>query len=164
MDARFRVIATADEVEQIQEFATSAGARTEILTPRALDPGTVTLLIVGSIAAVATVQAAIETFRGGQVIDLRPEAATPFYRTRKLHYGLIAIIAVDGGVQISVAEPKEMFGEVIGLLETLLRPGEALSTQALQARLAPRLLELEGVTLSASPDSEPAGPDRSAGS
>lgn len=118
---RIRLVVAPDEAEEVRALAGAHGVATQELTQRSLDPGTIVLLLVGAVAAVAVVQRLVETARGGQVVDLRPGAPSPIYRSRDLHYGLIAVIAVDGVVSIEVVDPKEMFDQVVGIVLQMLR-------------------------------------------
>jgi hypothetical protein len=148
METRYRVIVSPDEADELEALAREAGATVTRATPRAIDLGTITLIIIGGLAVVAAAQSAIERRRGGQVIDLRPGAPTPFYRSRDLHYGLILIITADGGVQITVHEPSEMLSKVVGLLELALRPGDAAPTAELEGVVRDQLRDLPGWDIS----------------
>ena len=86
--------------------------------------------------------------RGGQVIDLRPGADPIARRDRGLIYGLILLVAVDGKVEVSVKEPKRMFGQVIeafkevlgDLLGATAKEAEELATPTVQRKATVRLV------------------------
>jgi hypothetical protein len=85
----------------------------------------VTLVLVGTAAAVGAVLHVLEQRKGGQVIDLRPGAPKAFYRTADVVYGLVVIVAVDGKVTVEIKEPDGMFGKVISTLPQLLSGGDS---------------------------------------
>src|SRR5262249_55399358 len=84
---------------------------------------TVSLVLVGKAAAVAAVQHVLDQRRGGQVIDLAPDAPERFYRTTKVHYGMVIIIAVDGKVTVDIPQSDGVFSEVASALPQLLPAG-----------------------------------------
>lgn len=134
------------EIESIEALVRAEGLEIERLTARALDPGTITLVIIGSVAAIAAAQAAIETYRGGQIIDLRPEAPSPFYRSRQLHYGLVAVISDSGIIRVNVIEPREMFSKVVEVLIVALSNG-AQADADLRSRVQDAIQGLPDVEL-----------------
>ncbi len=70
--------------------------------------------------AVGTVVYLLDKRKGGQVIDLRPGAPKPFYRTKEVEYGLVVIFATDGKVTVEVKEPRGLFGQVVDALKGIL--------------------------------------------
>lgn len=60
----------------------------------------VSCLLAGSSIAVTRVMHLLDERNGGQVIDLRPEAHKPVYRSRDVQYGLIVILGDDGSVLV----------------------------------------------------------------
>jgi hypothetical protein len=80
---------------------------------------TVTLLLLGSAAAVAAVQQVVDECRGGQVLDLRAEATRFAYRDRNLKYGLVVVRMPDGNVRIEVHEPRGALGQVLDALASV---------------------------------------------
>jgi hypothetical protein len=80
----------------------------------------ITVTVIGASWAVATVSYLLEQRRGGQVIDLRPGAAPPLYRSKELEFGLILIYLSDGSVKVDVKEPKGMFGQVLDAVTSMM--------------------------------------------
>jgi hypothetical protein len=80
---------------------------------------TVTLVLLGATTAVATVAQLVDERKGGQVVDLRPGAPSPVYRTPKVVYGLVIVISEEGKITVEVKEPKKMFGTVIEALQKI---------------------------------------------
>jgi hypothetical protein len=119
------IVVDPSEVSAITALATANGVEVEQVPQRGIEPVTsVTLLLVGTAAAVNTVHHIFfEQRKGGQVIDLRPGAPEPFYRTKKVTYGMVIIFAVDGEVNVTVKEPDGVFGKVISTLPNLLTGG-----------------------------------------
>jgi hypothetical protein len=100
---------------------------------RGIEPvATVTLVLMGTAAAVGAVLHVLEQRRGGQVIDLRPQREA-IYRTPDVVYGTVIIIAEDGQVTVEVKEPDGMFGKVISTLPELLSGGTGSAEQVAQA-------------------------------
>jgi hypothetical protein len=98
---------------------------------------TVTVVLLGTAAAVAAVIDLVERRRGGQVIDLRPGAAKVFFRSPDVSYGLVVIRAADGGaVKVEVKEPKGMFGQVVESLTGLLGDLAGAKSDAVAAAVA----------------------------
>jgi hypothetical protein len=117
-EQRMRVIVPASDVDAVETLVRSHGARSERLTHRAIGAETVALVVIGTAVVLGTVQSAIERFRGGQVFDLRQDAPSPFYRSRDLHYGMIAVIAGDGSLRVRVFEPSELLDKVAGIVRS----------------------------------------------
>ncbi len=86
------------------------------------EPITIAIL-VGSALAIGAVMHEFERRKGGQVIDLRPDAPKPAYRDKDLQYGLVMIRSADGTVRVEVHEPRGMLGQVLeainGMVGTL---------------------------------------------
>lgn len=80
---------------------------------------TATFLLIGTVAAVATVAHLVEVHKGGQVIDLRPGVPEAIYRSKGVVYGLVIMIALNGTITVEVKEPKQMFGTVIEALQKI---------------------------------------------
>jgi hypothetical protein len=110
-----------EELVEAQRIAAENGVEVEEFEVAGIEPvTTVTLLLVGSSLAVATVLHILDKRKGGQVVDLRVGAPKMFYRSRDLIYGLVTIIAADGKVTVEVKEPREMYGQVIDALKGIL--------------------------------------------
>ncbi|RPF20911.1 hypothetical protein [Myceligenerans xiligouense] len=75
------------------------------------------MLLVALIGAAATVSFVVERWhdrlRGGQVIDLRPEAERVAYRDPGLAYGYVVVRAVDGTVTVHVHELPSQTLEIV---------------------------------------------------
>jgi hypothetical protein len=72
------VIIDPEELDHARRIASDNGVELEQLEVRALEPvTTVTLIVMGSSLAVATVVYLLDKHKGGQVIDLRPGAPKP---------------------------------------------------------------------------------------
>jgi len=113
---------------------TAAGHQVELreLPATGVDPvSAVALVLIGSALAVSMVQRAIDARQGGQVIDLRPDAGRPFYRTRGVVYGLVVIIGSDGTVTVDVREPDGNFREVIETVAKLTMSLAEISIEAI---------------------------------
>jgi hypothetical protein len=82
----------------------------------------IVLLVIGGAAGVAGALAHwSEVRKGGQVIDLTPNADPWVYRTKDLVYGLVAIKAKDGTVTVDVKEPKGYFLEIVQAVVTAVQ-------------------------------------------
>ncbi len=113
------VVIEQDELEQLRAEAAEHGVVLEELEPAdgfVVEAAAVTVLLLGAATAVATVVHLLDRRRGGQVLDLRPGAPTPIYRSRDLLFGLVVMLKADGTVQVEVHEPKGMFGTVVEAL------------------------------------------------
>jgi hypothetical protein len=112
------VIVERDDVAEVMRFAAENGVEVQEFPTRGMEPvTTVTLLLLGGTAAVATVAYLIDRAKGGQVIDLRDKAPKAVYRSRDVVYGLVLIVATDGTVTVEVKEPRGMFGQVMETLK-----------------------------------------------
>jgi hypothetical protein len=101
-----RTSSSSSELDHARRIASDNGVDLEQLEVRALEPvTTVTLIVMGSSLAVATVVYLLDKHKDGQVIDLRPGAPKAFYRSKDVVYGLVLIIATDGKVTVEVKEP-----------------------------------------------------------
>jgi hypothetical protein len=119
------VVLDPSQMPAVRELAAAHGVEAVEIPQHGIEPvTTVTLLLVGAAAAVhAVLHLVQELVKGGQVIDLRPDAPKAFYRTRDVMYGIVIIIAVDGKVIVTVKNPGGMFGKVISALPQLLPDG-----------------------------------------
>jgi hypothetical protein len=115
------IIVDQEDVEYALETAAAHGVEANELTVHGIEPiTTATLIIFGSALAVAAVSRLIDQHKGGQVIDLRPQAPRLLYRTKDVLYGLVVIVATDGRVTVEVKEPRTMFGEVLDALKDVI--------------------------------------------
>ena len=120
MTTRRIVIVDPGDVDLVKRLAAENGVEASELRVKGLEPvTTVTFVLVGAVAAVATVAHLVEAHKGGQLIDLRANAPQPICRTRNVVYGLVVIISDEGKVSVEVKEPKEMFGTVIEALQKI---------------------------------------------
>jgi hypothetical protein len=75
------------------------------------------MLILAVIGVAATVSLIVERWddrlRGGQVIDLRPDAERVAYRDPELAYGYVIVRAVDGTVTVHVHELPSQTLEIV---------------------------------------------------
>ncbi|HSH58479.1 MAG TPA: hypothetical protein VK988_02340 [Acidimicrobiales bacterium] len=114
------VILDREDLEFAQHAAREQGVEVQVLTPTGFEPvSTVTLILMGSTLAVATLARILDQRKGGQVIDLRPGAPKPFYRTRDVLYGLVVVVSQDGQVLVHVKQPEDLFTEVVANLRTM---------------------------------------------
>jgi hypothetical protein len=112
-------------------LAAAHGVEMEEVKGRGIEPVVaVTLVLVGTAAAVGAVLHVLEQRKGGQVVDMRPGVPRTFYRTPDVVYGTVVIIAVNGEVVVEVKEPDGMFGKVISILPELLSGGSGDVEQA----------------------------------
>ena len=115
------VIVEAGAAEEVAAIAATHGVRVEPVPAVGLEPvTTVTLALVGSVTAVATVARLVDQHKGGQVIDLRPGSPRPVYRSRDVVHGLVVVITHSGVVRVEVLEPQGMFGTVCKSLVSAL--------------------------------------------
>jgi hypothetical protein len=115
------------ELPALRVLAAVQGVEVREVPSRGIEPvTTVTVLLLG-----AAVLHVIEQYRGGQLIDLRPGAREPVSRTRKVVYGTVVVIAVDGTVTVEVKEPDGLFGKLITVLPKLL-PGGGDTKQVIE--------------------------------
>lgn len=121
-DASHVVIEIApDEMDFVRQVAATEKVSVVETTTEGFEPVTmVTLLLIGSALAVASVTHIVEQRRGGQVIDLRPHAARRFYRSKDVLYGLVMMLHPDGTVTVDVKQPQELFGQVLESLTTVI--------------------------------------------
>lgn len=125
-----RVIIDPTELAFIRTVATENGVKIEVRDQRGfIDPATLMVVFMGSALAVATVSRLLEEHRGGQVLDMRPNAPKQAYRSPDVVYGLVVIIAVDGTVSVDVKQPKDMFTVVV---EEIRKAVVGLATASLE--------------------------------
>jgi hypothetical protein len=98
---RRTIVVDADEAVLLQEIATEHGVEARSTKAQGLDPVSVTVVVlIGARFTVSTVMEQFEKWRGGQVIDLRPQAPAMAYRDRQVRHDLILILTADGQVRI----------------------------------------------------------------
>lgn len=128
------IVLDPSEVSAICTVAAAHGVEVEQVPSRGVEPvAIVTVVLMGSVAAVATVQHILDQRRGGQVVDLRPGAPKPFYRTPDVVYGTAVIVTRDGTVTVEVKEPDGMFGKVVSALPALVSGGDSDAEQVARA-------------------------------
>jgi hypothetical protein len=109
------------DLTYVRKLAAHYDVAVEEVPARGIEPiSTVTLILIGTVSVVAVVARLIEQHKGGQVIDLRPQAPRVIYRTKDLIYGMVVIFTSDGKVSVDVKEPKEMFGQVLDVLKSVV--------------------------------------------
>ena len=110
-----------EDLEYAKSVATKHGVTIEADTEDGLlDPGTLTVLLMGGSLAVSTVVYLLDKRRGGQIIDLRPNADPIARRDKGLQFGLVTLIAPDGQVLVTVKEPRGMYGQVLDTLRSTI--------------------------------------------
>ncbi|XVQ06624.1 hypothetical protein ACQP1W_28680 [Spirillospora sp. CA-255316] len=115
------VVLDPSQESTARAVAAAHGVEVESVPRRGVEPvATVTLVLVGTVAAVGTVLHVLEQRKGGQVVDLRPGAPKALYRTPDVVYGTVIIVTADDKVTVEVKEPEGMFGKVIAALPELL--------------------------------------------
>ena len=115
------VIIDRDELQSALEVAQQQGVEAQVIDESGFEPvTTVTLFLIGSSLAVGAVAYVLDQRKGGQVIDVRESAPKLMYRSRDVQYGLVVIFAADGKVIVDVKEPKQMFGQVLSSLTSIL--------------------------------------------
>lgn len=120
VSAKEVVILDRDDLEFAQQAAREQGVDVQVLTATRFEPvSTVTLILLGSTVAVATLARILDQRKGGQVIDLRRGAPKPFYRTQDVVYGLVVVVSQDGQVLVQVKQPEDMFTEVAASLRKM---------------------------------------------
>ena len=125
-----------DDYASVVEMAGSEGVGVERLEGRNLvDPASISVILIGSSLAVATVASLIDQRRGGQVFDMRPDASRPAYRSKEITYGYVLVIATDGSVSVEVKEPKGMFGQVLDTIASIVKDSMGSSAAATKGRI-----------------------------
>ena len=123
---RFVLVVDGSQASAARTLAAAHGVDVEQIPERGIEPvATVSLLLVGTVAAVNTVVRVWDQRKGGQVIDLKPGAPKPFYRTQDVLYGLVVIFAKDGDVTVNVMKPEQSFNKVISTLPHILPRGSS---------------------------------------
>ena len=113
-ETQLTVSVDEEDVTFLRELAAEQGAEIDVATTEGFEPvTTVTVIVIGTAFAVATIGDLLERHRGGQVIDLRENAPRIAYRDKGLMYGLVVVRRADGEVVVDVKEPKGMFGQVV---------------------------------------------------
>jgi hypothetical protein len=129
-DSHEMVVVDQDDLEAVRELAERNEVSIAEVPLRGIEPiTTITLVLLGTPAAVGTVSHLIDQFKGGQVIDVRPGAPKAFYRTKDVVYGLVVVVAADGKVTVEVKEPKGLFGQVAELVRNISLQGDGTSAQ-----------------------------------
>ena len=128
------IVLDPSQVPAARTLAAAYGVEVEQVPRRGIEPvATVTLVLVGTAAAVGAVLHILEQRKGGQVIDLRPGAPKAFYRTPDVVYGTVVIVDANSKVTVEVKEPDGMFGKVISTMPGLLSGGGGSAEQVAQA-------------------------------
>jgi hypothetical protein len=123
---------SSEELPAAREAAAEHRVETREMPATGMDPvSAVALLLIGSALGVSMVQRAIDARRGGQVIDLRPDAGRSFYRDRNVVYGLVVVIGADGSVTVEVKEPDGNFREIIDAVAKLTMSLTEISIEAI---------------------------------
>lgn len=115
------VVIDSEDREYFEQIAAENGVSLEEIDQSGfIDPITVSFIIIGAAAAISLVQYLIDKRKGGMVLDSRPGAPRPMYRSKDVDYGLVVIYAVDGKVDVQVKEPRGLFGQVIDALTSII--------------------------------------------
>lgn len=115
------VVVNGQEVKILEGLAAEHGVKLRSTKAQGVDPITAAVIVlVGSYLAVTTVREQFEKRRGGQVIDLRPQAQTLAYRDPQLRHDLILILTADGQVKINHLPLPADSGRVIESLTQML--------------------------------------------
>lgn len=117
-DVEEELTLTRDEAVLVRRWAAEQDATYQEVDD--FDPGTVTVLIIATVAAYGIIERALNVHRGGQVIDARPDAPRLTYRDKDLEYGFVVVRAADGGVAVSTDGSKDTLEQVIGLLRKMV--------------------------------------------
>lgn len=142
------VVVELDDLEYVRQAAGDHGVALEEVPSEGFEPvTTVTLMLFGAATAVATVMYLVERRKGGQVIDLRPGAPKPVYRTPDLQFGLVLIHRVDGTISVEVKEPRGLFGPVLDALRDLLGTIAGQGLQAAQENITAAVGDAAEVTV-----------------
>jgi len=92
-----RILLNDEDLGAAQEVARTTGIDLQILPkPQVVEPFTAILVAGGVVLTVKFVADLIDRFRGGVVVDMRPDAEYFARRDRSLPYGWAVIIAADG--------------------------------------------------------------------
>lgn len=135
-DAELTIVVDSEDLEWVKGIGVEQGVTVDTIDERGFVDGvSVTLLIIGSAAAVGAVASLLDQRKGGQVFDLRPGAPRFAYRTKDVTHGFVAVIAADGTLTVEVKEPRGMFGQVIDVLGDVLKDATGASTKELKAAL-----------------------------
>jgi hypothetical protein len=111
------VVVDAEEAAVLESLAAEYGVEIHSTKAQGIDPVTaVVVVLIGSYLAVTTVVDHFEKRRGGQVIDLRPQAHTVVYRDPQVRHDLILILTADGGVKIHTVPLSADSGRIIEAL------------------------------------------------
>ncbi len=128
------VVLDRSDLTWAREIAAANGVELVDLPSSAFEPvTTVAVILLGGALAVGAMAYQLDKRKGGQVIDLRPGAPKPFYRTTDVAYGLIVIVGLDGAVTVEVKEPKGMFGIVVDALRQAATDLAEVSIEAIAA-------------------------------
>lgn len=111
------VVVDTQDVAEVRLIAQAHGVDVEEVSEHGLEPfATVALVLLGSATALSTVVELVDRLKGGQVIDLRPNASKVVYRDRAARHDLIVVFATDGQVSIRIAPGRAPLSEVVGAL------------------------------------------------
>ncbi|MGS2809368.1 hypothetical protein [Nocardia sp. MW-W600-9] len=129
-----------DDLDEVRSLAKEHSVELTVLPARGIEPvTTVTLIVLGTAAAVGAIAYLVDQKKGGQVIDLREGAPATLYRSKELIYGLVVIITREGVVRVEVREPQGMFGTAVnalsGLTSDMVSAGNQEVVEAVQGAL-----------------------------
>jgi hypothetical protein len=131
----FRVTVTRDEASDVRSIAGAEGIEIQETQTEGLDPVTIVLLIGAASAIVKVVTDVIDRWRGGLVIDLRPDADKGISRDREVPYGYVVVRAEDGTATVDVKDaPKDALERWVSLIiEKAMGSVEAVADSAREA-------------------------------
>lgn len=142
------------ELEEVQSLSAKRAVRVQILSQSGFEPvASVTVILLGTVAAVTSVIQAVEHFRGGQVIDLRDQAIANVYRTREVVYGMTVVITADGKVVVRFRNPDKTFQEALSALPPLLAAAKEKTATEVAKTLESTAGDAADIDTTANPES-----------
>jgi len=148
---RETIVVDAEEAVILENLAAEHGVEIHSTKSQGFDPVTtvVVVALIGTYLAVTTVLDQFEKRRGGQVIDLRPQAHTVAYRDPKVRHDLILILTGDGQVKLHhLPLPTDSARIVESLTQALVRIARP-DTQSVAAVVRERLGDSASIEASA---------------
>lgn len=128
------ILLNDEDLGAAQELARTAGVDLQILPkPQVVEPVTAILVGGGIVLTVKFVADLIDRFRGGVVVDLRPDAQYFVRRDRSVPYGWAVIVAADGkSVRIETRDAPVDAGERLlkAIIDGTLKTSEEIAKAA----------------------------------
>lgn len=130
----------AEDIEYLHNIADRYGVDVSESKPLGIEVvSTIAVALLGSALAVNTVRRLLEERKGGQVIDMRPDAGRAVFRSRDVQYGLIVVLAADGTVTVRATDSKDELTPVIESLRGLTTGVGGASVGAVEQAVRGRL-------------------------